>query len=190
MLSSELPFLANNGTLTITGNGAANTIVSGNNAVPVFTCIGQREDQRIDDREWSGQTLPAASRTGHADGDEQHLQRQHGTQRQCGGTRRRGGAISNGTGATLTLTNARIQRQLGQYGGGIVSDGTLTVTNCTFSGNSAVTDGSGIYVATNGTLDLSNSIVANGVVTGVLAGTTGVDCADAGWRHASTRRTA
>ena len=33
ILASALPNLANNGTLTITGNGSANTIISGNNLV-------------------------------------------------------------------------------------------------------------------------------------------------------------
>ena len=37
MLASAMPDLANNGTLTITGNGAANTLISGNNSVRVFT---------------------------------------------------------------------------------------------------------------------------------------------------------
>jgi len=36
-LASALPDLANSGTLTITGNGVANTLISGNNSVRVFT---------------------------------------------------------------------------------------------------------------------------------------------------------
>jgi predicted outer membrane repeat protein len=53
----------------------------------------------------------------------------------------------------------------GGRGGGIYNSGTLTVTNSTFSGNSAVTSGGGIY--NTGTLNYSNTIIAN---------STGGDC--------------
>ena len=42
-------------------------------------------------------------------------------------------------GATLTLNDLTIANGSSGYGGGIYNDGTLTVTNSTFSGNSAST---------------------------------------------------
>ncbi|MBY0278236.1 CSLREA domain-containing protein [Candidatus Binatia bacterium] len=178
-LTSALPGLANNGTLRITGNGAPSTIVSGNNAVPVFT-VGSTATVAIDrltvangrassgagimnggtltvtNSIFSGNTARSANSPG-PDGD--------------------GGAIVNGTGATMTLTNVAASGNSARYGAGILNDGTLTMTNSTFSGNSAVNAGSGIYNATNGMLNLRNSIVANGTITGgVNVGTTGVDC--------------
>ena len=84
-LSSALPALANNGTLTIIGNGPTNTIVSGNNAVRVF----------------------------YVNGD-----------------------------ATVTISGMTIANGKGNFGGGIYRDGgALTVTNSSFSGNSATSAG-------------------------------------------------
>src|SRR5580692_3904212 len=48
------------------------------------------------------------------------------------------------TGATLTLHNLTIAKGFGIEGGGILNHGTLTVTNSTFSGNSASGNGGGI----------------------------------------------
>jgi len=64
-----------------------------------------------------------------------------------------GGGIYNG--GTLTLTNCTLS---GNYatngdGGGIYNNGTLTMTNCTLTGNSAFFGG-GIY--NNGTLTMTN----------------------------------
>ncbi|MEW5939665.1 MAG: choice-of-anchor Q domain-containing protein, partial [Chloroflexota bacterium] len=107
-----------------------------------------------------------------------------------------GGAIYNGSKATLTITNSAFTENfsptrggaIANYGsanvsnsafygniadngsgGGIFNLGYLTVNNSTFSENASTTNGSGIY---NGiaTLTLKNSIIANG---------TGVDCYNA-----------
>jgi CSLREA domain-containing protein len=72
-----------------------------------------------------------------------------------------GGGIFNQSGGTLTVTNSTFSgNSAGLYGGGIFnqSGGTLTVTNSTFSGNSASaggSDGGGIYNA--GTLTVESS---------------------------------
>jgi hypothetical protein len=63
-----------------------------------------------------------------------------------------GGGIENGTGATLTVTNSTFSDDSAIGGGGVDNGGTLTVTNSTFSGNS----GGGIY--NGGTLTVTNSV--------------------------------
>jgi hypothetical protein len=59
------------------------------------------------------------------------------------------------TGATLTLHNLTIAKGFGIEGGGILNHGTLTVTNTTFSGNSA--SGSGGGIDNFGALTVANS---------------------------------
>ena len=55
-----------------------------------------------------------------------------------------GGAIYNG--GTLTLTNCTLSgNSAGNGGGAIYNSGTLTLTNCTLSGNLASNDGGAIY---------------------------------------------
>ncbi len=76
-----------------------------------------------------------------------------------GSTGGQGGGIYNG-GGMLTVTNSTFSRNSagGTAGGGISNDkrGTLTVTNSTFSGNSAHSGGGAIFTG-NGTLTVSNS---------------------------------
>lgn len=71
-----------------------------------------------------------------------------------------GGGLAN-LGGTLTLINSTlVNNQAGVDGGGLANlNGKVTVTNATFSGNQA-SRGSGLF--NNGTLLLSNTIVANG----------------------------
>lgn len=58
-----------------------------------------------------------------------------------------GGALHNGVGASLTLNGCTVSASKADVvGGGVFNEGTLTATNCTFSGNSAV-QGGGIYSA-------------------------------------------
>ena len=75
-----------------------------------------------------------------------------------------GGGVANH--GTLTLTNVSLIGDVAaNSGGGIYNDstGTLTIANCTFSGNSAHAGG-GIYTQTNmpqdGTLNLTNTTVS------------------------------
>jgi predicted outer membrane repeat protein len=61
-------------------------------------------------------------------------------------------------GATATITGLTIADGSATNGGGILNDGTLTVTNCTLSGNSASSAGGGIDNA--GTLMITNCTIS------------------------------
>ena len=83
------------------------------------------------------------------------------------------GAITNG--GTLTVTNCTFSGNSATFrGGAIRNPGSLTVTNSTFSGNSATLGGA---ISNEGTLTVTNSILANstsGGNCGVPAGITAI----------------
>jgi predicted outer membrane repeat protein len=80
-----------------------------------------------------------------------------------------GGGINNNSGGTLTVTNSTFSGNSSPFGGGIYTGGgKLTVTNSTFSGNSSPFGG-GIY--NNGTVTVTNTIVANSIKGGNCYGT-------------------
>lgn len=66
--------------------------------------------------------------------------------------------LINGSGV-VTLSNLSLIDGSATFGGGINNGGTLTVSNSTFSGNSAGTNGGGISNVS--TLHLRNSLIAN-----------------------------
>jgi hypothetical protein len=73
-----------------------------------------------------------------------------------GGAGNGGGILSSGDGATLTVSNCTVSGNLATFGGGIyIASGTLTVSNCTLSGNAAGSGGGGMYIG-GGTLTVSN----------------------------------
>ena len=87
-----------------------------------------------------------------------------------------GGIYNNGAAATLTVTNSTFSGNTASTngsgsGGGIFSNGPLTVRNSTFSDNSAKFDAGGI-AQDSGTLNLSNTIIANSFVDN----SPGADC--------------
>jgi hypothetical protein len=73
-----------------------------------------------------------------------------------------GGIYTNGT---LTVTNSALSGNVANDGGGIFnsSSSTLTVNNSAISGNSADTDGGGIY-NNQGTLTVNNSAISSNTV--------------------------
>ena len=162
--------------LAISGPGAANLFISGNNATTVFLVNGvtatisgitiengnagggwRRNQQR-----WNadGEQLHLLRQLRqrlrrwrhlqqwHADGEQQHLLRQFRRPRM-------GGGIDNIATATIinsTFSNnsAVINGQVGGQGGGVFDGGTMTLVNDTFSGNSANTaQGGGAPSGTN-----------------------------------------
>jgi len=67
-----------------------------------------------------------------------------------------GGGISNS--GTLTLTDCTVSGNTATYGGGISNSGALTLTDCAVSGNTEGYDGGGIY--DTGTLTLTDCTVS------------------------------
>ena len=66
-----------------------------------------------------------------------------------------GGILNDGT---LALTNSEISNNFSSYvGGGLFEDGSTTITDSTFSDNVAVDDGGGIAATTDSILMISNS---------------------------------
>lgn len=82
-----------------------------------------------------------------------------------------GGAIHNGDGTLIVSDSTFSGNYSGNYGGGINSSGTVTVSNSTFFSNNANSAGGGIYNY-GGTLTLSNSSVVNNGRGGIFSGGT------------------
>ncbi len=93
-----------------------------------------------------------------------------------GGGNDNGGAIANASGAVITITNSTISGNTSVDGGGgfSISGSTVTVTNSTITDNES-TNGGGILVF-SGTLNITNTIVANSTTNGVSGG----DCDNTG----------
>src|SRR5437773_9054746 len=67
-----------------------------------------------------------------------------------------GGGIDNEDGSTLTVTNCTVSGNTAGLGGGIFNGGPLTIGSITVSGNSAA-NGGGIYNSGGGTATITNS---------------------------------
>ena len=195
-LTSALPGLTNNGTLTITGNGTTNTIVSGNHAVRVFdvaggaivTISGAAITNGIADSGggiFNRGTLTVANSTLSGNVAANHNIGNGGgilnvgtltvtNSTLSGNSAALGGGIRNFRG-TVTVSNSAFSGNMANNGtanndGGAIYnfDGPMTVSNSTFSGNSATNGVGGGILNNNGTLILNNSILANS--------TSGGDC--------------
>ena len=66
--------------------------------------------------------------------------------------------------AVVTLSNLTITNGLTGDGGGILNFGTLTINNCTITGNTA--GGSGGGIRSDGTLTVTNSTISNNTASG------------------------
>lgn len=80
-----------------------------------------------------------------------------------------GGGIFNNNGGTVTLTNCIVSNNTAQYGGGVYihnSNGKINFTNCAVNDNSAV-DGGGIY---NENLNYGSVILSDCTITGNIVG--------------------
>ena len=76
---------------------------------------------------------------------------------------RSGGGIFNDVGATMTLDRTTVANNVTtkENGGGVDNEGTLTIANSTFSGNSSNRSGGGIY--NNGTTSVTNSTITGNI---------------------------
>ena len=70
-----------------------------------------------------------------------------------------GGGIDNENNATLTITNCTISGNVAGLGGGIFNNGMLTITSTTISGNFS-SNGGAVYNSGGGTLTITNSTVS------------------------------
>ncbi len=142
--------------LTISGPGAANLFISGNNATTVFLVNGVTATI-------SGITIENGNAGGGAGGGINNGGTLTVSDCTFSGNTSQGyggGAISNGS--TLTVSNSTFSGNstVGGWGGGIYNFGTATIINSTFSNNSAVISGQvggqggGIY--DGGTMALVN----------------------------------
>jgi CSLREA domain-containing protein len=195
-LAAELPSLSSN--ITIDGNGAANTVLSGGNAFRLFfvasgatvtiqdvTIANGRSSDSGGGIRNDGGTLTVTDSTFSSNTAD------------FGGG---GGGIFNASGGTLTVTDSAFSANSANFGGGIgnvggtatVTDssfssnsavdgggianssfGTLTVTNSSFSGNSANDDGGGIANSSFGTLTVTNSTFSGNSANGTSGNTSG-----------------
>ncbi len=159
LLASALPDIINNGALTITGNGAANTIVNGNNITRGFS-VAAGATTTI-----SGVTITGGN-VGNGGGINNAGNLTVISSIITNNTANNGGGIYNTTGSTLTLTNSSVSINTAIVGGGIFAfTATLTVNNSTIIRNTAATAGN-IYNS-NATTTLNNSIIADRVSGGV-----------------------
>jgi hypothetical protein len=71
-----------------------------------------------------------------------------------------GGAVSNVSGGSASISSCTISGNSANYGGGIfIGSGTVTLTNSTVAGNTVIDGGGGIY-GVSGTLKAVNSTIA------------------------------
>jgi parallel beta-helix repeat protein len=68
-----------------------------------------------------------------------------------------GGLLNNGS---TTLTNCTVTGNSARFGGGVYNTGTVTLNNCTVSGNSSQQSGGGLYNRNGSTLALTNCTVS------------------------------
>lgn len=174
-LASTLPIIFNNGTLTITGNGVANTIMSGNNAVQLFSVL-------------SGATLTLNSLAlTHGNGVSQggaitnsgNLNLSH-----CdisnNNSSSSGGGIHNTSATGLNIDQCTFSGNASGYGGAIYSDnGLVTVTNSDFTDNTATVQGGAMWIfRTSGTgLNMTDSRIMSNTATNNGGGIYAVDAA-------------
>jgi CSLREA domain-containing protein len=170
-LGSELPAVST--TLTITGNGAANTILQANAnpdtatyRVLLVTPSGNLTLEGLTVRhgrcDFSCSLDPI--RGGAIYNDSGTLIVANSTF--SGNSASAGGAISN-VGGTLTVSNSTFSGNSANSGGVLGNNGIATVTNSTFSGNSA--SSAGVIVndtGINNTFHLRNTIIANSLSGG------------------------
>ena len=165
-LGSALPDIKSEslaGALTITGQGAASLIISGDNGninrnFSIFNIDGQTTRFMGGNLAISGVTVSGArtSGCGGAFNNSGSLTVTNSTI--SGNKASYGGGIDNY--GSLTVTNSALFGNKANYGGGIDNYGSLTVTNSTLSGNTA-TFGGGIVNAAAGTFTVSNSTISN-----------------------------
>ncbi|HET7077543.1 MAG TPA: hypothetical protein VFM49_08830, partial [Chloroflexia bacterium] len=140
-VTGDLDLLSN---ITITGNGAGNTVLDGNNTDRVFD---------IDPLQGSNAVVSISGVTiqhGHADPSTFNL----------------GAGVATGASSTVTISNSTItnNNSVGGTGGGIEAFGALTLNTVTVSNNTADALGGGIRAIR--TLTINNSTITGNTAEG------------------------
>ena len=139
VISINSGFGSTSGGLTIQGAGAGSTIVQAESS--------------------SG---PATARVFHIIGNDETVTLENMTIRY--GKENPGGGIYN-EGGILTLTNCTVSENTTNQGGGLYNIGTLTMTNCTFRGNTASYHSGGLSNK-SGTLTMTNCTFSGNTTNG------------------------
>jgi parallel beta-helix repeat protein len=150
LISGELVI---NKTLTISGPGASQLTISGNNASRVFKISSVTATI-------SGLTITNGATTGSGGGIRNNGNTTLTNCTVSGNTSdSKGGGIWNS--GYLILTNCTVSGNTTDYGGGGIynaADGNVTLTDCTVSGNTTIQSGGGI--CNNGDMTLTNCTVS------------------------------
>jgi len=152
-----------NKTLTIQGQGAANTAVNGNKAGSVFI-VNFGVTATIQDMTIQNGSAPAFGGGGILNYGTLTLS----NSTLSGNSADAGGGIFNFYGGGATISNSTLSGNSSNFGGGIYNfdGGTAAISNSTLSGNSATYDGGGILNNGRGTVTISNSRLSGNSASG------------------------
>jgi hypothetical protein len=145
--------------LTISGPGASQLAISGQNASRLFDVTSSTTKQVT----LSGLTLEDGTAPAGPAGGGAILNLGTLAISNCvitSNSASQGGAIDNQTGSKLTVTKCTVSNNTAGTGGGISNYGTLTVTGSTFSGNTATSAG-GIYNRFGCSMTVTGSTFSN-----------------------------
>ena len=150
-LTSALPQIATS--MNITGNGAANTLINGNDTVQVMTIsAGTVNLNKLT-------LMHGFAAAGGSIDNSGTLTITNSSIRDNSATAAGGGILNGGT---LTFINSSVSGNSALSGGGVYTyGGALTVTNSSFSGNSAPTSGGAIYISYATPVTVTNSSFTN-----------------------------
>jgi len=161
-LGSALPAIGHPN-LIITGNGAANTVISGNNTVAGLSVTAAGRTLALSNLTITNANSTANGAALNISGNNDTLTLTNCVLSNNTTTTNGGGLYLAGTGTTATLTNTTVSGNTAAGGGGLyVSISTLTFNNGTISGNTCTTGSGGGVLLTNGaTLNANDSPFSN-----------------------------
>ncbi|MFT3891576.1 MAG: hypothetical protein QM730_08090 [Anaerolineales bacterium] len=181
LAGSQLPAITS--TITINGNGMANTIIqaNANNPVTNLPAVATHENRVFEVANGASLTLDGMTiRHGRCTGGcsstitngasgilNQGILTVTNSTLSGNLASTFGGGIDTTFNHTLIVTNSIFSGNSASFGGGIANSGNMSVTNGTFSGNTTSTSGGGIYTSSTGITTVENSIFStNRGVTG------------------------
>jgi hypothetical protein len=157
--------------LTVSGAGAAQTVVDGMQSGTVFT-INNLVTVNL-----SGMTVTRGKTAGSGGGVLNSGTLNITNCAFSGNSADSGGGIFNGVRATATVTSSTVSNNSAvSGGGGMQNNGTLNITGSTVSGNAVSNNsasqtfgGGGIFNPSGGTLNVTSSTVSNNSASGLLS---------------------